>query len=97
MGSIVYWVIVIASIVAILFALDRLFLWMEAKGWMYWRKTKHSPRGTLGNACQAVQEILEPEKGRAAEERLHEDPEKPGSGEPLVAGKSDDQTGKHSN
>lgn len=23
-----------------LFALDRLFLWMEARGWIYWRKVK---------------------------------------------------------
>jgi len=97
MGRTVFWILVIVSAVAILIALDRFALWMESRGWIYWRRSKHNPSGALGNAAQAVQAILEPEKGRAAEERLHEDPDKPGSGEPPVAGKSDDQTSRHSN
>jgi len=32
----------IIGVLAALFALDRLFLWMEAKGWIYWRKKKSS-------------------------------------------------------
>ena len=31
-----------------LFALDRLFLWLERKGWLYWRKTKRRP-GAMGD------------------------------------------------
>jgi hypothetical protein len=30
----------IAGVTIGLFALDRLFLWMEARGWIYWRKVK---------------------------------------------------------
>jgi hypothetical protein len=30
----------IAGAAIALFALDRLFLWMEARGWIYWRKVK---------------------------------------------------------
>jgi hypothetical protein len=32
----------------VLFALDRFLLWMEAKGWIYWRKTKRRP-GAMGD------------------------------------------------
>ena len=28
-----------------LFALDRLFLWLEARGWIYWRKVKSKSSG----------------------------------------------------
>ncbi len=30
----------IAGVTIALFALDRLFLWMAAHGWIYWRKVK---------------------------------------------------------
>jgi hypothetical protein len=30
---------------AALFALDRLFLWMERRGWVYWRKSKRRGGG----------------------------------------------------
>lgn len=30
----------IAGVAIALFALDRLLLWMEARGWIYWRKVK---------------------------------------------------------
>jgi hypothetical protein len=39
--QIAVWVVGVA---VALFALDRLFLWMEAKGWVYWRK-KERPGG----------------------------------------------------
>jgi hypothetical protein len=86
MGRAVFWILVLAAAAVILFALDRLALWMEARGWIYWRKSKHNPSGALGNAFQELQSILEPEKGRAAEQRLHEDPGKAESGEPPVPG-----------
>lgn len=35
----------IAGIAAGLLIIDRLCLWMEAKGWIYWRKTKRRPGG----------------------------------------------------
>ena len=38
----VYWCI---SIGAGLLLLDRLFLWFEEQGWMYWRKKKSSVSG----------------------------------------------------
>jgi hypothetical protein len=35
----------IAALVAALFALDRLLLAMEARGWIYWRKVKRKGAG----------------------------------------------------
>lgn len=37
MRDIALWII---GIVVALFGLDRLFLWMEARGWLYWRRVK---------------------------------------------------------
>ena len=38
---------------------DRIGLWMEAKGWIYWRKKKSSGGG-LGNAFQEMNAFLKP-------------------------------------
>ncbi|WP_167146203.1 hypothetical protein [Actinomyces sp. ZJ308] len=39
-------VVVLAVIVA-LAAVDRLFLWMERHGWIYWRRHRPDPRGAV--------------------------------------------------
>ena len=35
------------AVIAALAAVDQLFLWMERRGWIYWRRRKHDPRGAL--------------------------------------------------
>jgi hypothetical protein len=35
----------VAACVLVFFLLDRLLLWAERKGWIYWRKTKPKPDG----------------------------------------------------
>lgn len=42
MPEIVFW---IAGGAVALFVLDRLFLWMEARGWIYWRRIKRKGSG----------------------------------------------------
>lgn len=49
----------IVGIVAALWALDRLSLWAEAKGWIYYRKTKKR-RGGMGDAFMDVSSIINP-------------------------------------
>lgn len=39
------WIIGGIGCIAALFALDRLLLWMEARGWIYWRKVKSKSSG----------------------------------------------------
>ena len=33
--------------IAALAAVDQLLLWMERRGWIYWRRRKRDPRGAL--------------------------------------------------
>ncbi|RFT16613.1 MAG: hypothetical protein OP8BY_1226 [Candidatus Saccharicenans subterraneus] len=47
--------------IAVLLLLDRLFLYMEGRGWIYYRKKKPSS-SALSNACLEVQQLLEPSK-----------------------------------
>lgn len=63
--------LIIGSIVAgcvILFLLDRLALWMESRGWIYWRNSKGCST-RIGNAFLTLQSILEPGKKYVIESR----------------------------
>ncbi|MCU0276734.1 MAG: hypothetical protein MUF02_07785 [Acidobacteria bacterium] len=55
------WIILSAGIVSGFVLLHVLALWMERKGWIYYKHTKPS-RSALGNAFLEVQSILEPNK-----------------------------------
>lgn len=35
------------AVIAALAAVDQLFLWMERRGWIYWRRRKRDPRDAL--------------------------------------------------
>lgn len=54
-------IIWIACGIAVLLLLDRLFLYMEGRGWIYYRRKKPSS-SALSNACLEVQQLLEPSK-----------------------------------
>ena len=51
-----------------LIALDRLLLWMEAKGWIYWRTVKPKGGG-LAAGLMAMHELVEPEIRQVRQER----------------------------
>ena len=42
------------AVIAALTAVDQLFLWMERRGWIYWRRRKRDPRGALLGAIDNV-------------------------------------------
>jgi hypothetical protein len=70
--DILFW---IAGIGVALFALDRLMLWMEARGWIYWRKVK---RKGAGGGFLLGPDIFDPGKRyleEAREEQVQEDEE----------------------
>ena len=46
--------ITILILMVTLAAVDRLFLWMERRGWLYWRRRKHDPRGSLLGSIDTV-------------------------------------------
>ncbi len=59
-----------------LFALDRLFLWMEARGWLYWRKVKR--KASAGGTFMSVGGIFDPgvrHLTEAQEQQAQEDEE----------------------
>jgi len=61
--------ILIGSIAVLgLYLLDRLGLWAERQGWIYYRY-KRSSRGAIGNAILELQAIAEPTKRHVIEER----------------------------
>lgn len=62
--DVLFWLI---GIVAGLFALDRLLLWMEARGWIYWRKVKRKASG--GGGPFVVGSVFDPTMTYAAEAR----------------------------
>ncbi|HKV07547.1 MAG TPA: hypothetical protein VJ725_05355 [Thermoanaerobaculia bacterium] len=66
---------------AALFLLDRLGLYLESRGWIYYRKTKASP-ASLGNALLELQSILEPGKRNVVEVRTEEVVEGDEEGDP---------------
>jgi hypothetical protein len=65
--------------IAIVIGLDRLGLWMEARGWVYYRK-KRGTR-TLGRAVLETQALLDPGK-RHVLEAERTDPEEEDSADP---------------
>ena len=70
---------------AALYLIDRLALWLEERGWIYYRKHKASS-GSLGNAFLAIQTALEPSKRHILEERVKKDPVTQESGDKPKAG-----------
>ena len=40
-------VVTAVAAIAALAAVDQLFLWMERRGWIYWRRRKPDPRGAV--------------------------------------------------
>jgi hypothetical protein len=50
------------GLIAAAFLLDRLGLWMEKRGWIYWRKTKHTRGGPgpMSGLLTEFQKLVEP-------------------------------------
>lgn len=68
-----------AMLVAVaLFVLDRLALWMEARGWIYWRR-RQAKGSAIGAAMLELQDLLEAGRARqvieARDERHAEAPD----------------------
>ncbi|MDY0232101.1 MAG: hypothetical protein RBR88_06430 [Candidatus Saccharicenans sp.] len=56
--KLLFWLVFITGL---LFGLDRWLLFMEGRGWIYYRKKKPNS-SALSNACLEVQKLLEPSK-----------------------------------
>ena len=64
-----------------LLGIDRLLLWMEKKGWIYYRKKSGSP-GTTASAFMQLQSMIEPGKKHVIEYSEQEYEEEDGEAGP---------------
>jgi hypothetical protein len=71
--------------VAAMYALDRLALWMEDRGWIHYRK-KHGSSGTLSSAFLELEALLEPTKRHVVEIKRRDESEQYESGDPPSGG-----------
>lgn len=62
----------IGGVLVLVIALDRLALWLEARGLLYWRRTKHRTGGSLGHALLEIHSMLEPGRRYEIEELQRE-------------------------
>jgi hypothetical protein len=60
--------LITTGVLIALFLLDRLGLWMETRGWIYWRKVKPKGGG-LAAGLSAFRELVEPQVRHVAEDR----------------------------
>lgn len=61
-------ILILAAAATAVFLLDRLLLFFEKKGYIYYRKTKGTG-STLGASALEMQSILQPEKKYIVEEK----------------------------
>jgi hypothetical protein len=80
------WMLWAALAVAVLLAMDRLALRAEARGWIYYRKTKRRTGANLGDAFLEIQATVEPSKRHVLEMRREEKSEQNDSGDPPQSG-----------
>lgn len=75
------WLVIVACGVAAIYAMHRLALWMETKGWIYYMHKKASP-DTLGNATLGVQQIIQPGAKHVLEVRRNKRIQRDDAGDP---------------
>ena len=79
---------IVPCIIVAAYGLHRLALWMETKGWIFYKHRKASPNA-LGNAVLGVQQILQPGAEQVLEMRQSQRVEQNDAGGPDKAGGSD--------
>ena len=78
--------LLVAAFVAAAFVIDRILLWMERRGWIFYR-TIHADPKNIGPAFLEIQRILEPGARHVQEEKLQQREEEDDEGGPDKAGK----------
>jgi hypothetical protein len=63
------------------FAVDRLFLWMESRNWIFYRRSKGGPRGAIYHTLE-MHSIFDPGIKHVHEIQVKEEEEEDESGDP---------------
>lgn len=77
------------AIAIIFYGIDRLFLWMERRGWLYYRHSNPSGTSGVGNALHELHSIFDSEVKSEEEIREELQQEAPSSGDELDEEKTD--------
>jgi hypothetical protein len=64
--------LVLALVVIALVVIDRLLVWCELRGWIYYRLTPRPIRSSIGNTLLAIEEMYRPSLRHAIEMRVDE-------------------------
>ncbi len=78
--------ILIIAIALSLYALHCLALWMESRGWLYYRKHKRGS-AAMGSVMLEIQSFYRPAVEHVIEQRQEEKREEDESGDPATAGR----------
>ena len=90
--------VLLLGLIAVAFLLDRLGLWMEKRGWIYWRKTKRDAGGGGGATAGLLtgfQKIIEPRiehRQQVMEERNESIGQRLGRGDGIAPPGSENET-----
>ncbi len=87
-GDVLRFVVIALTVGLVALVLDRLALWAERRGWIYYRHRKPSG-STLGSAFLEVQSLLEPNKRHVAEVQRQEPTQQDEQGDPPAEGEDD--------
>jgi len=69
--KIFFWLAIVVGVLFLLLIFDRLLLYMEKRGWIYYRKKKPNP-ASVGDAFLEIQKFLEPTKKYVVQVRKNE-------------------------
>ena len=90
MARILFWGLFVA---AALFLFDRLFLWMESQGWLYYRRTRSRGGASLYHYLD-IHKIYNPEIQEVIEVKYGEEQQQDESGEPPLGDDDEDDRGQ---
>ena len=86
-------VVLALSVVPVLYVLHLVLLWMERRGWIFYRHTHPDPRN-LGPAFMEIQRLLEPGKEHVIEEVKKQSAQEDDDGGPDKAGRKQPPGGR---
>lgn len=78
MAKLVFWGI---ALIATIFLVDRLLLWLESRGWLYYRRTRGRGGGALYHTLE-LHSVFDPSIEEVIEIMYHEEQDQDESGEP---------------
>lgn len=66
------WLWTLLGLAGLVVGLDRLGLWAEARGWIYWRRSRPSATGSGGDILTDLIELFQPAHRHLVEEQQYE-------------------------